>query len=151
VLLVIIFGIFILLLFVLVALLPAIIIAQDRYGIHSTLYPELISSSKPAVYGIVWGIPVVVYLIYELTKHSILKTKSALLLSFHLILPYILWLCQIQLSINKKATFRTDIGLILCYPVNLAAGLFFGVSIAGMFGCLVMDLAVCLKPSVLDD
>jgi len=159
VMVVVLIGIFILLIVVLIALLPAILIAQDRNGIHTALCPEVISSYKLWVYCTVWGIPMTVYSIHKLTvyltdkltKHSIRKRKSVLLFSLNLIAPYSLWLCLTQLTIHKKATFRTDFGLILYSPAIAAAVVLFAPAVAVVLLCLILDISVIFKPNILDD
>merc|ERR1719369_68762 len=43
--------------FMLFALLPAILIAQDRNGVYTAFCPKAISSTIPGVYFLVWGLP----------------------------------------------------------------------------------------------
>jgi len=144
-------GIIILMPFMLIALLPAILIAEDRNGIHSILCPEVISSNKLAVYCTVWGIPMILFLIYYLANRYIWESDALGLAFCNLITLYTIWLSLTQLSIHIEGTFRTDIGLLLCWPGTIAAYALLGLSSVLLIFLFMFDIAAIYKPSILDD
>merc|ERR1719317_435559 len=138
--------------FMLFALLPAILIAQDRNGIHTILCPEFISSSKVAVYFLIWGFPTIVMLITRLEfGWNIFKCpmkydteKIAILLWANLMAPFVLWLSITQILIHFNGTFRTEIGLLLSWPGTIAAFAMVVLSSLALIFVIMYDIASAL-------
>jgi len=140
---------------VLIALLPATLIAEDRYGIHTTFFPEVTSIKlevlyKLAVYSVIWGTAMTICMICRYCHRYIAKGGGAFLLFINLIIPYTLWLSLTQFSIHSQGKFRTEIGELLCLAGSIAASVLFIFCSAGMLVALGFDIAVIFKPSILN-
>jgi len=134
-------GIVVLMPFMLFALLPAILIAQDKNGIHSILFPELISSSKFLVYFLLWGCPALIVLITILLLRA--NSEDDATFFFCNSMPiFTLWLSGTQISIQFQGTFRTDIGSLLCWPGTIAAFFLAPISSLAVIFMIMIDLAV---------
>lgn len=114
--------------FMLFALLPAILIAQDRNGVYTALCPKAIASSIPGVYVVIWGFPLALVAIFILLDVHVRRVRENETLQevngrffFTMVAIYTLWLSTTQLSIHFKGTFRTSIGKLLCWPGTIAA------------------------------
>lgn len=116
-------GILVFMSFMLFALLPAFLVAEARNEFWTSLCPEAISSNVAAVYFIIWGLPLTIDLIF--VSKCIPNTDVREGFCVFVILVYCLWLSMTHISIHIYGTFRTDIGLLLCWPGTIAAVVLF--------------------------
>lgn len=115
-------------LFILVALFPACVVAQNRNAVDVPLCPKANFSSIPLTYFLFWGIPILLILLYAILFGCLGRGKKDLDAHTHVyyvLLPllgaHFVWISIIQIWIQFNGTFRTEIGQALCWPGSLTA------------------------------
>jgi len=131
-LLIIFVGLSFILPFMLVALLPPVLLAQDRNGIHTILCPVSISSNIGATYALFWCLPFpVIIACGYFVRQMVLKDDTHFALFCTPPSMYVLWMSLTYISYNpfredseiEKGTFRTSFAKSV-YMLGFVSALF---------------------------